>query len=238
MSSEQMTNIRFASKHPKEFSQRQFAEIGTMRHEYYSNLFPNLSDGEVGEVSGVANVRKTWDNPNHSELRRSRRANPNVVVAYDDDSDRLLGFLYSASDASSSRSGILGTAEQLAKLHIGTAALRFHRYLWLRELITRDVEEFPIKDMLGAIATTRQFGETDGRPMSIYPWAGEDDLVQTVQSWGMSCVGEPEAIPAFIGRDEPTIEQYRFVAPSINLVHHIILQKDDNANIFAQMKQT
>lgn len=215
--------IAFERMHPAELRRAQLDDIAELRSDYYQASFEAAGYGAVVDMPGFLALTggASWEDPNADPFRRSLRANPQVTLALDS-RDRVLGYAYTADDVSSNRPGIIGKAEELAKMNLPVQPLIGSRYLWLRALIA-PYDERGIPEGLGIVATATHDLKTDGkRPVSCYPWTTERDLIYLLETWGMSkdpaSQEQPEEVP-IAGNPGLEIGQLRMTGPSITSVH-------------------
>jgi hypothetical protein len=209
MSHSEIEGLRFDLRHPREFTATQFLDVEALRQQYYRGVLPkSLPDSHI--ASFVLNTtRRSWENPNRSPDRTSRRANPRVVTASDPRNDRLVGMIYVAEDASGSH---LGIVEEIAKLKADTLAkfqllppnltkkLGDHCFLWAREAIV--VSDQPlVLETMAALATHARFNDQLDHPVSCYPWDGEESLQRNLLSLDFREIGKPKLVKPIPGSD-------------------------------------
>ncbi len=230
MSRSGVEGLKFGIRHPRDFTASQFLEVEALRQQYYRGIFPK-SFPDTHVTSFVLNTtRKSWENPNSTPVRTSRRANPRVITAIDTSNDRLVGMIYAAEDASSSRLGII---EKMAKLKADTLAqyqllppnladyLASHCYLWVREAIA-DQNRPLVLETMGALATHPEFNDQLDHPVSCYPWDGEAALKDSLAEVGFTEIGEPKTVQP-IQVSELEVVQHRFEHSSRIELHDTIM---------------
>jgi hypothetical protein len=109
-----LSNVRFERKHPQEFEDF-FAEIIDLRLEHYKSVFLERSPEELRHFVGRLTLEK-WNDPNAGvgTTARSgqRRFNPQTTVAFDTETEEILGYSYAAENVSSK------WETRLNKLHV------------------------------------------------------------------------------------------------------------------------
>lgn len=188
------SDITYTQVHPEKLVGEQLNGIGELRREYYQGIFEEAGLGvDMDEFMSQSSLA-SWINPNAGP-RRSRRANPNVTIATGD-RDEILGYVYTADDASSRLPAPLSSVEEWAKLHMSGERFLRSRWFWIRELVA-PYDERDIPEGLGAVATVGVGGRVDElRPVSCYPWETEYDLRYLLHEWGVrgGVFEEPERV--------------------------------------------
>lgn len=156
--------------------------IQRYRYRHYRRVFgPDWSDDTVGRFV-ASTTPDIWDDPNHGP-RRSRRANPVVVIARSATRGALGGLAYVADDASKTTHGPLKyiprAVQEPAKLHVDGLVTR--RWAWGKEVIGE--EDVVVECLTTALETRKR-----AQPTSVWPWAGETALEGTLIELGY----EPE----------------------------------------------
>ncbi len=231
MSRSKIEALKFDIRRPKDFTPAQRLDVQAMRMRYYQPVLPEtLTDGQVAAFV-LTSSRKSWDNPNKSPDRTSRRAKPRVVTASDPSNDRLVGMVYVAEDASARR---LGIAEELAKLKADTLAkyqllppnlaeyLANHCFLWVREAIA-DQNRPLLLETMGALATHPEFNDQLDHPVSCYPWEGEEVLNANLAAVDFAEIGEPKTVQPIPGSDLEVV-QHMLVHDSRIALHGTIMR--------------
>jgi hypothetical protein len=231
MSRSIIEGLKFDIRRPKDFTPAQRLDVQAFRMRHYqAALSESLPDMDVAAFV-LATSRKSWDNPNKSPDRTSRRANPRVVTASDPSNDRLVGMVYVAEDASSSRLGII---EKMAKLKADTLAkyqllppnlaeyLANHCFLWVREAIA-DQNRPLVLETLGALATHPEFNDQLDHPVSCFPWDGEGVLKANLEEVGFTEIGEPKTVQPIPGSELEVI-QHTFIHDSRIALHGTIME--------------
>lgn len=236
MSRSEIEGFKFDIRRPKDFTPAQRLDVQAFRMRYYQPaLSGSLTDRDVAAFV-LASSRKSWDNPNKSPDRTSRRAKPRVVTASDTSNDRLVGMVYVAEDASSSR---LGIVEKMAKLKADTLAkykllppnlaeyLARHCFTWVRETIADP--SLPIEQQqlvlstMGALATHPTFNDQLDHPVSCFPWDGEEALKANLTTVDFTEMGEPKTVKPIPG-SESEVVQHAFVHDSRIALHGTIME--------------
>lgn len=231
MSRNETEGLKFDIRRPKGFTSAQRLDVQAMRMRYYQPVLPEtLTDGEVAAFV-LATSRKSWGNPNKSPGRTSRRAKPRVVTASDPSNDRLVGMVYVAEDASSSR---LGIVEKMAKLKADTLAkyqllppnlaeyLANHCFLWVREAIA-DQNRPLVLETMGALVTHSKFNDVLDHPVSCFPWDGEEVLKANLEEVGFTEIGEPKTVQPIPGSGLEVV-QHMLVHDSRIALHGTIMR--------------
>lgn len=219
------SKLRFARTHPAELADR-FPEIQALRQNFYRREFASRPEEQVNHYVGRLTVAK-WSNPNsavgNTAVTGQRRNNPQVVAAFDIQTDELVGFTYAAENVSSkyerwlSRhvpsviAGAVGAFERAQKLR------QNRYYVWGSEYVHNN-EHPGLVPILGALMVE---GFDTSLPGTWYPWDEQADLKETLTSWGYVWdKGEP-SIEDF-GPDSESTKQERWFVPRLAIAEMAI----------------
>lgn len=169
---EKIGELEFHTGHPSALTRDYWTEIQDLREKYYTEVY-----GHDGTAIAWATTLAGWNNPNISARATQARRFPEAVVALHH-RDGAVGLGYVADDVSSRKTGVIGSAGRLAKIHLD----RFidHKYAWVREIIAPD--DFVADAIMKRLMANRN----PVQPTTLYPWQGETDLLSRAERWGYS----------------------------------------------------
>lgn len=212
--------LRFERLAPVELEDR-FGEIQTLRRLFYERVFRGKRSFLEVITFTDRLTRENWSQPNASVGKTAkegqRRAEAQVLVAFDEQTNRIEGFMYSAENVSSRlelgmakahmpkalRSPI-GNFERAAKLNRG------RYYVWGSEYV-HDPERTGLPPVLGALGLEGYDPNLIG---TWYPWKEETELKRQLMQWGYRWDGNsPEPIPDGFGVHSRSTAQERWTAP-------------------------
>lgn len=220
-----INNLRFERTHPAKLADR-FAEIQALRRRFYQREFATRPDEQVDHYVGRLTVAK-WSDPNtavgNTAITGQRRNNPQVVAAFDTETDRLAGFMYAAENVSSKYERRLsGRVPNVVASAVGTLEraqkLRQDRYyVWSSEYV-HDNDHPGLIPVLGALMVE---GFDTSRPGTWYPWDEQTALKETLTSWGYAWdEGDPSS--ADFGLNSSPTKQERWVVPQLAIAEMAI----------------
>ncbi|HTE58086.1 MAG TPA: hypothetical protein VK694_05055 [Verrucomicrobiae bacterium] len=181
-------DLHFERMDPSALSKERWDEVVQLRHDYYSRTLRGRPTGHV-EMFVSHTTQDSWDNPNTSDLRGSY-ARAMVVAAFDKHDD-LVGFSYTADNASSDRPQPQNSAERLAKLYLPRYIEG--RYHWQRELVDNGDGRPGLREALAALSIKgRLKNKQHLQPMSVWIMGEEYDLQEEASAWGFTAHTKPE----------------------------------------------
>jgi hypothetical protein len=214
-----MGNLRgvdLALTHPKLLRHERWPEIRALRGAHYEEVFGDThSAQEIGRFVD-ATTEEIWDYPNKGDLR-GLYGRARVVSAFR--RGNLLGFAYGANSTSSIHTGLIGRAEERAKmLAIPLSPLESRRYVRLREMIGPD------ELILDAMAVTLLGDYRPKQPVSDYTYSEETALGQRLDRWKvLPVVGEePEPVKPFGPGADGTLQTHRTNAHASDVIANIL----------------
>lgn len=257
-SSGEAEGLRFRRLHPRDLEGR-FDELQDLRLGFYRRVFQSgelpenmrRSDREVRHYVGRTTL-SNWSNPNAAvgtvALNGQRRRRPQVVAAFDDRTNEIVGFMYAAENTSSGierkalNHGVpavvtapIGLLERVPKW-LGTSK----HYVWGNEYV-HDGSRPGIVPVFGALSLEAYEGRRAEFPVTWYPWQEEVGLKNEIMSWGYRWDGgEPRDIVGDegFGINSRATTQERWTAPSAGEAHARIIQLPGVTEALAQARDS
>jgi hypothetical protein len=218
-------DLSFELWQPEFLADERWDEIVALREDYYDRMLEGRSPAEARAfVAGT--TRDSWNNPNDSALRGSyARA---LVAAAFDSHNRLVGFTYTADNASSNRHQPANFLERMAKLY--NQRYLAGRYHWQRELVDNGDDRPGLRE---ALQSCNMKGKTN-QPMSIWIVNEEEDLYLEALAQGFRPNTNPRQQDMF-GPDFPGTSITMYKADSVQGVfgHNMELSYAEPAISFA-----
>ena len=220
-----------------------FDEIQDLRSRFYEKVFRQRSPEEVAHFVGRLTYA-TWLEPNGSVGKTAkegqRRAQASVLAAFDDKTNDIVGYMYSAENVSSK------VENSMAKMHmpkvLRTPVGNFERsfklnrgnyYVWASEYV-HDPERTGLSPILGSLSLEGYDPNLFG---TWYPWKEESVLRRHLTDWGYRWDGgRPDDVNGFGANARPA-QQERWVVP-VSLALDRIGQLPGAAFVLEQARAT
>lgn len=178
---------------------------------------PQRSVDEIGDSVGAID---TWFDPNKAGFN-GRYAKP-LVYGLLGKAGILVDMVYTANNTSSSRSSVIGTAEELTKMHAPLKKARESKYAWIREIMG------PHDNAVGLLAGLALDNYHPDQPVSCYAYDEEAELHERLGRWGLKIKNDDtvEGLTPF-GEGTTPVTQYHYIGENVaTIVRNIIVAEN------------